>query len=222
MVYAVITMDGPAGAGKSTVARRVASCLGLAYLDTGALYRAVSFFLDSQGIAPEEGLVLQQALKELDVVLKEGRIWIGSQDVSDALRTPRVDAMVSAYAALGSVRARLLDLQRSQLLEGGLVAEGRDMGTVIFPRATLKIFLSATDEERARRRYEELRDRGVNVAYDDVLQGVRERDALDESRAIAPLRAAEDAIRVETDGMTLDAVVAHIVTLFRKAASPGA
>ena len=217
MPSVVVTLDGPAGAGKSTVAKRVAVRLGVPYLDTGALYRAVAFVLDREGVPPVQGPALLGALEHLQVSLRGNRVWVGAEDVTDCLRSPRVDAVVSSYAALAVVRERVLELQRQQAMSGGVVAEGRDMGTVVFPRADLKIFLTASDEERARRRFEELRQRGVGVLFEEVLEGIRQRDTLDASRAVAPLRPAEDAVLVTTDGQTVDAIVEQIVTLFRKA-----
>ncbi len=222
MPSVVVTLDGPAGAGKSTVAKRVAALLGIPYLDTGALYRALAFVLDREEILPEESPELLRALGAIRISLREGRVWVGEEDVTDFLRSPRVDAVVSAYAALAAVRERLLELQRCQALAGGVVAEGRDMGTVVFPQATLKIFLTASDEERARRRFEELRLRGSGTRFEEVLEGIRQRDARDASRTLAPLRPAEDAVLVATDGKSVDDVVEHIVTLFRKADRAGA
>ena len=218
----VVTLDGPAGAGKSTVAKRLAARLGLSYLDTGALYRALAFVLDRGGVLPAEGPELLRALEALQVDLREGRVWVGSEDVTEFLRSSRVDSVVSSYAALPPVRERLLDLQRQQARSGGLVAEGRDMGTVVFPRASLKIFLTASDEERARRRFEERRLWGEGVSMEAVREGIRQRDDQDSSRGVAPLRPAEDAVLMATDGKTVDEVVEEIVILFRRADCSGA
>ena len=210
----VITIDGPAGAGKSSVAKEVAGRLGLSYLDTGALYRALAYALDKLGITPHEGRTLSSALRDLSVALVGGRVLVDGEDVTSLIRNPSVDSLASKYSALPSVRARLLDIQREQALGGGLVADGRDMGTVVFPLAPLKVFLTASEEVRAKRRYDELISRGQGgVIFDSVLEDIKARDRSDRERACSPLVEASDSILVDSSSMTVDQVVDRIVHL---------
>ncbi len=210
----VITIDGPAGAGKSSVAKEVAGRLGLSYLDTGALYRALAYALDKLGIPPHEGGTLSSALRDLSVALVGGRVLVDGEDVTSLIRNPSVDSLASTYSALPSVRARLLDIQREQALGGGLVADGRDMGTVVFPLAPLKVFLTASEEVRAKRRYDELISRGQSgVIFDSVLEDIKARDRSDRERACSPLVEASDSTLVDSSSMTVDQVVDRIVHL---------
>lgn len=212
----VVTIDGPAGAGKSTVARLVAGRLGISYLDTGALYRTLALFLHSVGVPPMEGDALKHALSRLSVNIAGNAVWLNGIDVGLEIRSPHVDSIVSHYAALPSVRANLLFIQREQGRNHGIVADGRDMGTVVFPDAAVKIFLTASDEERARRRLLELRERGEDVPFDEVLRVIRERDKIDSERASAPLRKADDAIELCTDGLSIEEVVDVVLAVVAK------
>jgi cytidylate kinase len=209
----LITIDGPAGSGKSTVSRRIAEELGIPFLDTGALYRALAFFLHRKNIPPVEGAVLDAELAAVTVKLETNAVLVNGEDVTQSIRSPRVDAVVSAYAALPSLRRKLLDLQRDQAGEQGLIADGRDMGTVVFPRATLKIFLTASQEERASRRWKELRERGESCTLETVLEDVRRRDRIDSEREVAPLRAAPDAVILDTDGLSIEEVVQRLLDM---------
>ncbi len=212
----VIAIDGPAGAGKSTVARRVAQRLGVNYLDTGALYRGLAFYLDAQGQPPQEDGNLVRLLSQVSVRQSSGRVIVNDQDVTDQIRLPRVSEIVSAYAALPSVRERLLDLQREQTLDGALVADGRDMATVVFPLAPVKVFLTASPQVRADRRWKELQAQGIQRSYDDVLAEIQRRDRSDTERDIAPLRRAPDAELLDTSDLTIDGAVDWILTLVEK------
>jgi cytidylate kinase len=209
----VVTIDGPAGSGKSTVAKVVASRTGLRYLDTGLLYRAIAFFLSQRGIPPVETDSLRDVLEGLQLKLEGNRVRIGDEDVSDALRTPEIDRIVSLYAALPSVRKRLLHLQQTQAVFPGLVADGRDMGSVVFPEAGLKIFLTADAEERARRRFLEQSSKGEKVQFQEVLSDVLSRDKTDSTREIAPLSIPSNAILLDTTGKTVEEVVEEILCL---------
>ncbi|MBP3836316.1 MAG: (d)CMP kinase [Pyramidobacter sp.] len=212
----VIAIDGPAGAGKSTVAKKVASELGIRYLDTGALYRALAFFLDRLSIPAEESEVLSKALSHVAVDICDNKVLLNDEDVSSFIRTPKVDKIASLYSALPTVREKLLSLQREQALKGGLVADGRDMGTVVFPYAPVKIFLTARAEVRAKRRFDELTERGLKVDYSKILEEIKQRDEADAHRAIAPLKQAADAVLVDSSEKTIDEVVEEIVTTARR------
>lgn len=212
----VIAIDGPAGAGKSTVAKKVASELGIRYLDTGALYRALAFFLDRLSIPAEESEVLSKALSHVAVDICDSKVLLNDEDVSSFIRTPKVDKIASLYSALPTVREKLLSLQREQALKGGLVADGRDMGTVVFPYAPVKIFLTARAEVRAKRRFDELTERGLKVDYSKILEEIKQRDEADAHRAIAPLKQAADAVLVDSSEKTIDEVVEEIVTTARR------
>ncbi|MDR1732031.1 MAG: (d)CMP kinase [Synergistaceae bacterium] len=211
----IVTIDGPSGAGKSSVAERVARELGIRRLDTGALYRTVAFVLDRRGLLPAEGEKTFDAVKGLSVRLEGEKVFAGDEDVTCAIRTPHVDGIVSAWAALSSVRSALLSVQRDQARYGSLVAEGRDMGTVVFPDADVRFFLTASPEARAERRFKELQARGENIAYEDVLARMHERDHADSVRELAPLKEPEGAIHVDTSRMDMEAVVQKLVSIVR-------
>ena len=208
----VITIDGPAGAGKSTVARIAADKLGLPYLDTGAIYRAVTWRLIQDGTAPDETEKITAALQNISVSLSGGRVLVNGRDVTAEIRRPAIDAAVSSFSALRPVRDALIGFQRGQASEG-LVADGRDMGTVVFPDADLKIFLTADAEERARRRYKERVERGENADFDEILKYVNERDLYDMNREIAPLRPAPGCVILDSTKMTIGEVADVIVSL---------
>ncbi|HRV97196.1 MAG TPA: (d)CMP kinase [Aminobacteriaceae bacterium] len=212
----VAAIDGPAGAGKSTLARKVANLLRMRYLDTGALYRALAFSLYSSQVSPEEGPEMEAAIAGISVEILENGLLLNGKEVGKEIRSPLVDSIVSSYAALPSVRKRLLSIQREQGKHGSLVADGRDMGTVVFPDADVKIFLTASDEVRAKRRLLELRERGEDVTYEEVLQTIRERDRVDSERSTAPLRKAEGAIEVNTDALSIEEAVATLASIISK------
>ncbi|AZB73204.1 bifunctional pantoate--beta-alanine ligase/(d)CMP kinase [Synechococcus elongatus] len=219
----IIAIDGPAGAGKSTVTKRIAQQLGLLYLDTGAMYRAVTWLVQQQGIDPQDPIALTELLAQADLQLQSQPAADGSEqlqviiqgnDVTAAIRTPTVTAQVSAIAALPVVRQFLVEQQRQLGQRGGLVAEGRDIGTHVFPDAELKIFLTATSTERARRRARDLEAQGLTVDLAQLEAEIRDRDRQDSERAIAPLRKADDAVEVLTDGLSIEAVTDQIVRLY--------
>ncbi len=215
----VIAIDGPAGAGKSTVAKAVAAKLSISYLDTGALYRALAFYLDEFSILPEEDAKLSKALFDVYVEISGGRVLLNGKDVSDSIRLPRIDRIASLYSALPSVREKLLSLQREQALKGALVADGRDVGTVVFPYAPVKIFLTARPEVRARRRFDELASRGLDVDYGKILEEIVRRDAADTERAISPLRKAPDAVLLDTSDLDVEQVVDRVVQIAKERAN---
>jgi cytidylate kinase len=212
----VVAIDGPAGAGKSTVARRLSTRLGFALLDTGALYRAVALAArragvewdDADGVAREaQALVADRAISLVPDEARGVRVVLRAEDVSDAIRLADMGMGASRVSAVPGVRTALLDLQRQAGEHGGVVLEGRDIGTVVFPDAEVKFFLTATPEVRARRRYDELRAKGQDVDYADTLEEVRARDRQDTFRPISPLRQADDAMVIDSTHRTIDEVV---------------
>jgi len=217
----IVAIDGPAGAGKSTVTRAFAARLGLIYLDTGAMYRAVTWWLQRQAVDPAAAAAVAPLLEGLDLRLGAGaggeqQVIVNGHDVTSAIRSPEVTAQVSLVAAHGCVRQALTRQQQAMGERGGLVAEGRDIGTAVFPDAELKVFLTATVGERARRRALDLEQRGFAVPpLQDLEAQIAERDHLDSTRDVAPLQMAADAVELVTDGMGIDAVIQALVDLFR-------
>jgi cytidylate kinase len=213
---AIITIDGPSGAGKSTISRALARALGYAYLDTGAMYRAVGLAVQRAGLPPEENAALTELLSSLELNLVEfdgeTGVVLNGEDISTAIRSPEMAMLASRISALPTVRHRLTELQRQIGARGGVVAEGRDMGTVVFPAAPHKFFLDASPEERARRRVAQLRAQGRQVQESEILAQIIERDRADSSRALAPLKPATDAVIVDSSRMTID----EVVTFMRK------
>ena len=217
----IVAIDGPAGAGKSTVTRAFAERMGLLYLDTGAMYRAVTLWVQEHGADPANAEAVERLLEGLEVDLSPLRngvqtVCVNGRDVTDAIRDPKVTGSVSTVAAHACVRALLTRQQQRLGEKGGLVAEGRDIGTAVFPDAELKVFLTATPEERARRRARDLQARGHSVpALSELEAQIVERDRLDSTRTIAPLVQAEDATELVTDGMGIAAVIDALEDLFR-------
>ncbi|MGC9503229.1 bifunctional pantoate--beta-alanine ligase/(d)CMP kinase [Baaleninema sp.] len=215
----IIAIDGPAGAGKSTVTRQVARTLGLLYLDTGAMYRAVTWWLRECGVSIEDEAAVAEALQRCDLQLKsdvEGdrcRVWVNRQEVTDAIRSPEVTSAVSAVSALPVVRQFLIQQQKRYGETGGLVAEGRDMGTCVFPDAEVKVFLTASVGERARRRKLDLERQGYEVNLGQLEGDIAERDRQDSTRTIAPLKKARDAVEIQTDNLSIDEVTDKILHL---------
>ena len=213
MNYA-IAIDGPAGAGKSTIAKVLAKEMSLIYVDTGALYRTVGYFTTGRGIALTDIEGITAALDDLTVELKyvDGvqRVFANGEDVSDLIRTPAISMAASAVSAIPAVRAYLLNTQRDIAAKNSVVMDGRDIGTVILPDAEVKIFLTASPESRAKRRYDELQAKGDPATYEEVLADMIKRDYDDSHRAAAPLKQAEDAVLVDTSGDTLEQSVARI------------
>lgn len=224
----ILAIDGPAGAGKSTVVRRVARELNLLYLDTGAMYRAVTWLVLQSGIALDDEPAIAELVSQCDIQLASGttdghdlsaapcRVWVNQQEVTQEIRSLEVTEHVSVIAALPSVRQELVSQQRHYGRKGGIVMDGRDIGTYVFPDAELKIFLTASIEERARRRQQDLIQQGTEVPLERLEQAIYERDRKDSSRTVAPLRKAEDAIEVQTDGLTIEEVTSQIVALYRE------
>lgn len=207
----VITIDGPTASGKGTVAHKVADALGFHLLDSGALYRLVALASDRAGVALDDVSGLAALASRLDVKFGPDRVWLEGEEVTLAIRAEAIGNRASALAVHQPVRDALTELQRGFSRLPGLVADGRDMGTVIFPGARLKVFLTASVEARARRRYKQLIDKGISASIENLLRDLEERDARDRSRAAAPLRPAEDARRLDTSDMTVDQAVALVL-----------
>lgn len=214
----VLTIDGPSGSGKGTISRAVARILGWHFLDSGALYRAVGVAAGWEDTDLSDPDALQRLAERTivtfqDVPAAEPRVLVDGADATDELRTETAGAAASAIAAIPGVRAALIERQRAFRQAPGLVADGRDMGTVIFPDAQTKVFLTASAEERAQRRYKQLIEKGVEVTLDSLLREIIARDARDAQRPVAPLKPAEDAVLVDSSGVPIDQVVEQVLSL---------
>ncbi len=225
----IIAIDGPAGAGKSTVARLVAKTLGLLYLDTGAMYRAITWQVLNLGLDPEDAVRVAELAAACTIRLASGdgnqppQVWIDEVEVTDAIRSPDVTAQVSTIAAQPAVRQALLQQQQDYGLRGGVVMEGRDIGTHVFPDAEVKIFLTASVQERARRRQKDLLAQNQpDVSLTELEQTIQDRDRKDSTRAVAPLQQAADAVELITDGLTIPQVAENIVQVYRQTLQPAA
>ena len=203
-----VAIDGPAGAGKSTLARRLAADLGYIYVDTGAMYRTIGLYALRKGIDPKDNAAVNALLPEiglrLDSVEGEQHIYLNGEDVSKSIRTEEAGMAASAVGANPEVRAFLLDLQRNMAKTQNVLMDGRDIGTVVLPDATVKIFLTAAPEARAKRRWLEYQQKGVEAAFEDVLEDVKKRDYQDTHRAAAPLKQAEDAVLLDTSDLNFE------------------
>lgn len=215
-----VAIDGPSGAGKSTLARRVAERLGFRYVDTGAIYRAVGYHMALMGVGPRDKDGIMRFIDDVNIQIvyaDDGiqHMILNGHDITDEIRTPEMSAYASGVSALPCVRDYLLDMQRSLARTNNVIMDGRDIGTVVLPQADVKIFLTASAEVRAQRRYAELISKGENVTLDKVLADMRQRDKQDSTRAVAPLRCAEDAVRLDTSEMNLDEAEAAILKIVR-------
>ena len=216
----VIAVDGPAASGKGTVAAGVANALGFHYLDSGSLYRLVALQALRTGTPLSAAPELARLAAGLDVTFHDGDIVLEGQDVTDAIRAEAVSAAASQVAVHPPVRTALYERQRAFRRPPGLVADGRDMGTVVFPDALIKVFVTASAEERARRRYKQLIAKGISITMESLLRDIRERDARDAGRAAAPLMPAADAVILDTTDLTIEAAISRVLGLYRAAAGP--
>ena len=212
-----IAIDGPAGAGKSTIAKKIAKQMGFVYVDTGAMYRALAIFFLKKGLKPEDTKEIAEACKEAEVTIgyEDGiqQVYLNGENVTAMLRQEEVGNMASVSSAIGEVRAQLLELQRGLAKTKDVVMDGRDIGTNILPNADVKIYLTASVETRAKRRYLELQEKGVACDLQEIAKDIEERDTRDMNREIAPLCQAEDAVYVDSSDMTIDEVVNAIKAL---------
>ena len=207
----LITIDGPAGSGKGTIAKQLSQELKLNYLDSGAIYRILGFHLKENNIPIENDVLVKESIQKAKIQFIEDTVYLNDRDVTDAIRTESIAKMASLIAAKKTVRESILDLQRSFLKKPGLVAEGRDMGTVVFPEAKYKFFLTATVEERASRRYKQLISNGFDVSMSDLVVEIQERDFRDANRTISPLVPADNAVIIDTTELSPSQVIEFIL-----------
>jgi len=213
----IVTIDGPAGSGKSTVSKALAGRLSYLYLDTGALYRAVAYLIGSKGVSVNDEQAVYDLLKSADIRLQKSgdglQVYVDGEDVTGYLRAEGIGLMASKISALPLVREILLPIQRKAGAMGGIIAEGRDMGTVVFPDADVKFFLDASESERIQRRFKELSIRGDDIPHENIAKDMRQRDFQDRERKIAPLRPHEEAVIIDTSNMTIAEVVEAMLVI---------
>lgn len=212
-----IAIDGPSGAGKSTVAKALAAKLGIVYVDTGALYRTIGYYVRSKNVDPKDPAAVEALLPEIEIELKYENgtqiVCLGGENLGDKIRTPEMSMYASAVSAIPAVRAFLLDTQRNIAKKNSVIMDGRDIGTVILPNADVKIYLTASNECRAQRRCDELRAKGIETSYEEVLADMIERDRADSTREVAPAVAAPDAVTFDNSWMTPDECTAKLAEL---------
>ena len=206
-----VAVDGPSGAGKSTIAKAVADKLGIDYIDTGAMYRSVGYKMACEGISVEDEERLRKMLDETDIDFYENNIILDGEIVNDKIRTSEISKMASLCSAVPAVREKLVELQRKMGEKKSVIMDGRDIGTNVFKDAEYKFFLTASPEERADRRYKELKEKGEGISYDEVLNDIKQRDHNDSTRKLNPLRKADDALEVDTTGLSIEDVIDNVL-----------
>jgi len=215
-----IAIDGPAGAGKSTIAKDLARCLEMTYVDTGAMYRAIAVWVGDNDADPADEAELERLLEgiTMSVGYEEGvqRVYLGDRDVTDRLRAEETGRIASVVSKYGAVRRKLVELQQQIAAKEPVIMDGRDIGTKVLPDAVLKIFMTASPDVRAKRRFDELMEKGIECDYDDILEDIKKRDHADETRTISPLKPADDAVILDTSDMTQDEVVEKIEKLYNE------
>ena len=220
MEYISVAIDGPSGAGKSTVARAVAARMGYVYVDTGAMYRAIGLAVYRRGLAGEDtaGIIASLPTVDISLAYQDGmqHVLLNGEDVSEAIRTPEISQYASKVSAVPEVRRFLLDVQRDMAKNSNILMDGRDIGTVILPDAPVKIFLTASAKTRAERRYRELKEKGQQVTLEGVLADIQARDRQDTTRAVAPLRQADDAVLLDTSALDLEQSIAAVLRIIRE------
>ncbi len=213
-----IAIDGPAGAGKSTIAKSVAKKLGFIYVDTGAMYRAIGLYMLQRGINPEEEDKISEACKQVEVTIEyingEQQVILNGDNITGLIRTEEAGKMASAVARFGAVRKKMVELQMKLAASTNVIMDGRDIGTVVLPGADLKIYLTASTKERALRRWKELKDKGIASDITDIEEDIRKRDFQDMNREISPLKQAEDAVLLDSSDLTIEEVIDKIISLF--------
>lgn len=210
-----VAIDGPSGAGKSTIAKAVAKQLGIDYIDTGAMYRSVGYKMMRSGIPASDEAAVKAMLADTDIDFRDGDIFLDGRKVNDVIRTSEVAKMASECSVLPDVRAKLVDLQRQMGSRKSVIMDGRDIGTNVLKDAEYKFFLTASAEERAERRYKELAEKGEKISFDEVLRDIKQRDHNDMTRKLNPLRKAEDAVEVDTTGLSIEEVINKVVIQIR-------
>ncbi|GBD95105.1 cytidylate kinase [bacterium BMS3Abin05] len=218
--HLIVAIDGPAGSGKSTTAKELARKLGYLYLDTGAMYRAFALKVLQEKIDPDDETALNRLAEQTQILLRPDAggicVFLDGKDVTDKIRTPEIDRLVSRVSRVKAVRDRMVELQREIGKNGGIVAEGRDIGTVVFPQADVKIFLVASPLERAKRRLKDLRAGGIRISLEKVLADIEQRDEIDSNRKISPLKKAEDAVEIDTTNLSIEAQGEEIYNIIKQ------
>ncbi len=212
----IIAIDGPAGAGKSTVAKRLSKSLNFTYLDTGAMYRAFTFFVLKNNVPLNNLIEIEKALQEFNITFKDGKIFLNGKDISKEIRTEEVTNHVSYISSLKPVREKLVEIQRNIGKNANIVIEGRDIGTVVFPDADIKFYLDASVEERARRRINDNNDSSKAASLEEMMEKIKKRDEYDSNREISPLKKADDAIYIDSTNMNIDEVCNFIIDKIKK------